>query len=188
MPLDTTRVLAAHGQALLALPEPETAPDDHPEPELLATSVGRVGGRIIPSLSAISLLSLNSPLDKEKEGRGVEGRGEIRPADLREWRRRAGRVALKVGLAPLLIPGRVPVPDLPSLGPTSIGNSPSRLWLSTPPRGTRIERPAGVSLPVLIPVQLPAEGMPMTPLRLDEGDYFVSSLRTENIDEAEEYA
>ena len=33
---------------------------DHPEPELLATSVGKeVDGRLIPSSSTISLLSLN---------------------------------------------------------------------------------------------------------------------------------
>lgn len=42
-------------------PESPTLASDHPEPELLATSVGKDSdGRLIPSSSAISLLSLNN--------------------------------------------------------------------------------------------------------------------------------
>lgn len=61
----STRLAGEKYDGAINIPENILVPvkytDEHPEPELLATSVGKeLDGRIIPSSSTISLLSLNS--------------------------------------------------------------------------------------------------------------------------------
>ena len=162
---------------------------DHPEPELLATSVGKeVDGRLIPSSSTISLLSLN-------QSPSLRNSTTTSYTNLQHLQRMQPYHNQKVTTSPAdythsfstsrFIPiQQQPPPDSPNLAPISLGSSPSRFWLSSPPKSmNRIG-----DEPVIRPVQTPLEEPPMTPLYLNRpnvtrSDYF---SRVSTVSEEEE--
>ncbi|KAL6453116.1 hypothetical protein SBY92_000464 [Candida maltosa Xu316] len=160
--------------------------DDHPEPELLASSVGKeFDGRIIPSSSTISLLSLNQQeISRKNSMASYSNLQRLQPYQKLtsppppQQQQQQHDYIHSNGIPIQSLP-----PDSPNLDPVSLNGSPSRFWLSsqTPPA-------SGVSTsPVLNPVQTPIEEPPMTPLFLNSRtDYFTRVNRLSEAEEEEE--
>lgn len=139
--------------------------DEHPEPELLATSVGKdLDGRLIPSSSTISLLSLSNnavpahqdvyvgkqPAVPERVNSYTNIRSRNSLTHFTQQRlqpyQKLTSPTMPTGEFSITSPQSIPfsrthshsqiAPDSPNLDPTSLGGSPSRFWLSsqTPPR------------------------------------------------------
>lgn len=157
---------------------------DHPEPQLLATSVGKDSdGQIIPSTSTISLLSLNQdiPLNNRKNSHTTINH-YMNQQRMQHYHK-------------LTSPEAINIPDSPNLDPVSLHGSPSRFWLTnqTPPRSlsnslsrTQLNQLFSLGMikrvgsPNLVPVQ--AQDPPMTPLYLNESEGYFSYTK---IDENE---
>lgn len=135
--------------------------DDHPEPELLATSVGKdIDGRLIPSSSTISLLSLNANgnlssaatqysgfphfIDrKNSHGSGLVLRNSLTHLShqrLHPYHKLTSLTSQNQEMAcahtqsiPLIrnAGSMLLTPDSPNLDPVSLGGSPSRFWLAS---------------------------------------------------------
>lgn len=135
--------------------------DEHPEPELLALSVGKeIDGRMIPSLSTISLLSLNQDSCQTYQTVAAPQPARVLPQMALNpqmqpikppltSRNSTTRLGLRLQTYRLPTPGnanlhsqlqgggtaaipiRGGVPDSPMLDPTSVGGLPSRFWLSS---------------------------------------------------------
>ncbi|KAF3993105.1 hypothetical protein FT663_00929 [Candidozyma haemuli var. vulneris] len=135
--------------------------DEHPEPELLATSVGKdIDGRLIPSSSTISLLSLNTNgnfgsaatqysgfphiLDRKNSHSGLGSRNSLTRLNHQRLQPYHKLASTQESSSPATqsIPmvrnagAMLSAPDSPNLDPTSLGGSPSRFWLGsqTPPK------------------------------------------------------
>lgn len=134
-----------------------TTMTDHPEPELLATSVGKDSeGRLIPSSSTISLLSLNTANQQETSPQlnqyqfddshinrvsGIRSRNSITHLNQKRFETYAkitspGPTEIDHSTSQSIPINNKFIPDSPNLDPTSLTGSPSRFWLSsqTPPR------------------------------------------------------
>ncbi|KAI0462488.1 hypothetical protein LJB42_003982 [Komagataella kurtzmanii] len=168
--------------------------DEHPSPPLLASSVGKdVEGRLVPSSSTISLLSLNihnqqnnsndstssAVVDDEEEQ--VVKAIRLPPQHLRAnssnhlmLQRHQHYTAVPThGPAITLVQhgsgSTVRTPDSPGLMPVSVVGSPSKMWLQTPPLGLQVQQQSviqhiGSESPNLDPV---GGSLPnMTPLAL----------------------
>ncbi|PSK41344.1 hypothetical protein C7M61_001026 [Candidozyma pseudohaemuli] len=127
--------------------------DEHPEPELLATSVGKDSdGRLLPSSLTILLLSLNANnlgsigqlphIVDRRNSHGPALRNSL--THLHHQRLQPYHKLTQVGQEsntqsiPMVrnAAGMLSAPDLPNLDPTSLGSLPSRFWLGsqTPPK------------------------------------------------------
>lgn len=131
--------------------EGQALTDEHPEPELLATSVGKgIDGKLIPSSLTISLLSLNAnslssigqlpQLVDRRNSHGPPLRTSL--THLHHQRLHPYHKLTLAGQEPtpsihmVRSSGMISAPDLPNLDPTSLGTLPSRFWLGsqTPPK------------------------------------------------------
>jgi hypothetical protein len=134
---------------------------EHPEPELLASSVG-VDGRMIPSTSTISLLSLNQQHQQAQQQqqtiqqshdfyqspKSLNGSSYlIRKNSMASYSNLQRLQPYQKLTSPPAPPdyihssttnsininhhNGIPIPDSPNLDPVSLGGSPSRFWLSS---------------------------------------------------------
>ncbi|KAI5952482.1 hypothetical protein KGF54_003349 [Candida jiufengensis] len=196
---------------------------DHPEPQLLASSVGKdINGKLIPSSSTISLLSLgqDSQYSQQQQLQQSQNQQNQAPILIRQNSNNRSylnlqrlqqyqRISQSENLPTInsINSEYISIPNSPSLDPTSVGNSPSRFWLSsqTPPykikpiyqyvthrnpttnnSTTTLNNIQGDKSPQLNPVQTPLEDPPMTPLFLNSQtrmDYF--GQLTEQVEEEE---
>ncbi|EGV61281.1 hypothetical protein CANTEDRAFT_116906 [Yamadazyma tenuis ATCC 10573] len=186
-------------------------PEDHPEPTLLATSVGKdLDGRLIPSSSTISLMSLNDQHQHLSPNLPQQHRNSITHLNQKRfetYQRMSSPTTNEDDHSTsqsIPINGKL-IPDSPNLDPTSLTGSPSRFWLSsqTPPRSMNNSykklsalshlspQHSGGDSPILNPVQTPSEEQPMTPLYLNNNEFYNPTSyfgmnSTENIDEEDE--
>ncbi|CAN3365104.1 hypothetical protein DICA3_F15412 [Diutina catenulata] len=116
--------------------------DDHPEPELVASSYKDSDGHLIPSTSSISLLSLNdlgpqirisSPQQLPRDFKEPKDRKNSFASQQRiNHYRILNSPPFSAAMSPLdHVVSPVSAPDSPTLDPTSIGGSPSRLLLTS---------------------------------------------------------
>ncbi|EGW31850.1 uncharacterized protein SPAPADRAFT_62460 [Spathaspora passalidarum NRRL Y-27907] len=134
-------------------PPPRIYTDEHPEPELLPTTVGRDSqGRIIPSTSTISLLSLNQqpdmsmtspkiivsnpPVFIDRKNSFGQLRNLINHKRLQPYQKmNSPNEYTFMTTTTQSIPiqeEHVLQPPSPNLDPVSLGGSPSRFWLNSP--------------------------------------------------------
>lgn len=102
--------------------------DDHPEPQLLATSSDN--GILIPSSSTISLLNLSQEqliTSPKTMNNFVERRISSNASMINHYINQQ-----RMQQYHKMNDGSITVPDSPNLDPVSIQNSPSRFWLSPP--------------------------------------------------------
>ncbi|KAI5965155.1 uncharacterized protein KGF55_001375 [Candida pseudojiufengensis] len=219
---------------------------DHPEPQLLASSVGKdLNGKLIPSSSTISLLSLgqdsqysqNLQLQQNQQNQSNNQQQQQQPPilirqnsnnrsylnlqRLQQYQRSTTSSQQQQQYSENISninsnSEYITIPNSPNLDPTSVGNSPSRFWLSsqTPPfkikplyqyvthkqtnenntnnnnisKSTIIEisDSQGDKSPQLNPVQTPLEDPPMTPLFLN-GQYQQQQVRSDYFGNLQEH-
>ncbi|CAI5758315.1 unnamed protein product [Candida verbasci] len=179
----------------------EIIPGDHPEPELLASSVGKeINGRIIPSTSTISLLSLTPEANNKSPNLSSQPfiirKNSISHSNIQ----RLQPYYRLTSPPPQSISQSNLEPESPNVDPTSLNNSPSRVWLNQTPNTSKNHHQFirksnnnnnnlnGSDSPILHPVQTPQEDPPMTPLYLsNQRDYFTRyDIREEDEEKYEE--